>query len=198
MIKFAKAGTYDYIIVDTAPTGHTLRLLELPTFLEGFIGKIMTLKKQINLLLAPLRALFGSAELDSSVIDAERKLSDFRENLVELKKLLTSKSRFEFITVAIPTGMSIFETERLIQSLKEQGIAVNNLLVNQVFPRNEPERFRARAVKDQSVSLREWNNVDDDALRVTYIPYQQEVIGLESLTGIAEKLCPDLKGDDPM
>ena len=39
---------YDVVIVDTAPTGHTLRLLQLPTFLDGLLGKLLQLRKKLS------------------------------------------------------------------------------------------------------------------------------------------------------
>jgi arsenite-transporting ATPase len=41
-------NTYDVVVVDTAPTGHTLRLLALPQYLDGFLAKLMEFRLKIS------------------------------------------------------------------------------------------------------------------------------------------------------
>lgn len=48
MLKQPKYAMFERVIFDTAPTGHTLRLLTLPDFFENIIGKIVLLKSKIN------------------------------------------------------------------------------------------------------------------------------------------------------
>jgi len=63
VVKLAeKAGTgggFNRVVVDTAPTGHTLRLLSFPDFLDGFLGKLIKLQLKLSQLLNTLGGLFG-------------------------------------------------------------------------------------------------------------------------------------------
>ena len=71
VVQFVKSEEYarfSRIIFDTAPTGHTLRLLSVPDFVEASLDKIIPLRKKLGSAEASLRGLFGaSAEQDSAV-----------------------------------------------------------------------------------------------------------------------------------
>ncbi|MHA2212559.1 MAG: ArsA family ATPase, partial [Candidatus Thorarchaeota archaeon] len=43
MLEFLEDSSYDRVVFDTAPTGHTLKLLEVPDLLDSWLGKILTL-----------------------------------------------------------------------------------------------------------------------------------------------------------
>jgi arsenite-transporting ATPase len=47
VIRLSKTGAYDRIVIDTAPTGHTLRLLQLPSFIESFAVKLIKFRAKI-------------------------------------------------------------------------------------------------------------------------------------------------------
>ena len=53
---------YDLIIFDTAPTGHTLRLLNFPNLLEKGLDKLVTLRTSFQNLTSQLSGMFGSQE----------------------------------------------------------------------------------------------------------------------------------------
>ena len=63
---------FDRIIFDTAPTGHTLRLLSVPDFVEASLSKIIRLRKKLSSAGDAVRGLFGaSEEQDSAVLKLE-------------------------------------------------------------------------------------------------------------------------------
>jgi len=128
------AGEFDTVIVDTAPTGHTLRLLALPQFLDGLLGKLIQLRMKLSGLASTLQALFGSEEAKqrSQTIDnAVDALEKFRTKMSMLQTTLKDSSKTSFMVVSIPTKMSVSESKRLMQELIEQGIRVSDVVVNQ-------------------------------------------------------------------
>ena len=71
-MQFLKAPEYqqfERIVFDTAPTGHTLRMLSLPDFLDASIGKLVRLRQKLTSATSAVKSLFtgGPAEVDPAV-----------------------------------------------------------------------------------------------------------------------------------
>jgi arsenite/tail-anchored protein-transporting ATPase len=119
-----KEKTYDLVILDTAPTGHTLRLLSLPRLMEHWIH-VLNLSMEKHRYMA---SIYGRYHPDEA--DAFLKL--MKDDLDLLESVLGDPVATEFVPVTIPEVMSIAETGRLHESLKELHIRVKTLIVNRV------------------------------------------------------------------
>lgn len=110
---------YKTIVVDTAPTGHTIRLLSMP--------------KVINNLIIFLSRLHGRYK---KITGADDIVDDFIESMTQriykIYTVITDKEKTEFIVVTIPDLMAIEETKRLSISLYSAGIKVNNMVINNI------------------------------------------------------------------
>jgi arsenite-transporting ATPase len=100
---------YDQIIFDTAPTGHTLRLLQLPTAWSGFLEE----NTHGASCLGPLSGLAEKKQIYSETMDA-----------------LSDSSKTTLILVSRPDESSLFEANRASKELKEIGILNQALIVN--------------------------------------------------------------------
>ena len=128
------AADFDVIVVDTAPTGHTLRLLALPQFLDGLLGKLIKLRMKLSGLASTLQALFGDGQADQrakAIDDAVDKLEAFRTQMAGLRSRLQDSSTTSFVVVTIPTKLGVSESKRLMTELKSQGVSVTDVVVNQ-------------------------------------------------------------------
>lgn len=135
VLKLSRQGKYDRVLIDTAPTGHTLRLLGAPDFLDSFLGKLGALRSKLDGVLGMGAGLLG---LDVSALTAKldaatAALEGYRQGAVELKALFRDPASTEFIAVASPTPLAVAETRRLIGSLRKEGIGVRHLVVNKVL-----------------------------------------------------------------
>jgi arsenite-transporting ATPase len=77
VVQFVKGEDYarfTRIIFDTAPTGHTLRLLSLPDFVDAGLGKLITLRKKLGGATAAVRSLFGAGEGQDEAVEQLEKL----------------------------------------------------------------------------------------------------------------------------
>ncbi|MCO5611886.1 hypothetical protein L7F22_066145 [Adiantum nelumboides] len=105
VIQFIQAPEYSKftrIIFDTAPTGHTLRLLSLPDFLDASIGKILKLKQKLSSATAAIKSVFGQSTDGGD--SATSKLELLKERMVMVREIFRNKESTEFVIVTIPTN----------------------------------------------------------------------------------------------
>ncbi len=128
---------YDRVVFDTSPTGGTLRLLSLPEFLEEWLDRLVDKR-------AESIDLFEKAAIGDK--EARRRAEDdpIIEHLRERKEKFefageTLRSDAAFYLVLNPDELSIRETQRAIESMTEQGLSVDGLVVNRVTPAPDPD-----------------------------------------------------------
>ncbi|MDD1778321.1 MAG: arsenical pump-driving ATPase GET3 [Candidatus Helarchaeota archaeon] len=133
VLEFIQTAEYDFIVFDTAPTGHTLRLLSLPTVLNTFFGKLITFRLKMGQMWGKLKGLFqrkGAEEQGDQLEDLNR----MKETIEKAIEELSNENKTSFVIVMIPELMAVYETERLIQMLYEYEIPVSNIIINQIPP----------------------------------------------------------------
>lgn len=144
-------GMFTRIVFDTAPTGHTLRLLSLPDFLDASIGKILKLKQKISSATSAIKSVFGQ---EVTRQDASDKLERLRERMIKVRELFRDTDSTEFVIVTIPTVMAVSESSRLRASLQKENVPVKRLIVNQILPPSASDcKFCAVKRRDQMRAL---------------------------------------------
>ncbi|KAK0603515.1 hypothetical protein LWI29_005791 [Acer saccharum] len=169
------------IVFDTAPTGHTLRLLSLPDFLDASLGKIMKLKKKLTSATSAIKSVLGKQEARQ---DASDKLEQLRERMAKVRDLFRNSDTTEFVIVTIPTVMAVSESSRLHASLKKEGVFVQRLIVNQVIPPSASDcKFCGMKRKDQMRAIDMIkNNSELSGLRLIQAPLvDMEIRGVPAL-----------------
>ncbi|GFQ02681.1 putative arsenical pump-driving ATPase [Phtheirospermum japonicum] len=150
-VESQEYSRFSRIVFDTAPTGHTLRLLSLPDFLDASIGKMMKLKKKIASATAALISAFGKGEPQ---LDSSDKLEQLRERMAKVRDLFRDSVNTEFVIVTIPTVMALSESSRLCASLRKEKVPVERLIVNQLLPPSVSDcKFCEMKRKDQMRAL---------------------------------------------
>lgn len=143
LMKQVQGLDFDVVVFDTAPTGHTLRLLSFPTILEKALGKVMELKDRFGGLIGQATALMGGGGNPASTQDAILgRLEETRAVINKVNDAFQDPALTTFVCVCIPEFLSIYETERLVQELSKFGIDSHNIVVNQVlFPEKDAEEL---------------------------------------------------------
>ena len=136
-------GHYTSIVLDTAPTGHLIRFLELPSIALSWVRTFIKLLLKYK----GLVRWDGLAE----------ELVALSKNIKRIVALLTDKNKCEFVGVAIPERMSFEETIRLTEALERLKVPLGRLLINNVVPEQAAEgcdfcaarrRAQQRIIKD--------------------------------------------------
>lgn len=134
---------FDRIVLDTAPTGHTLRMLQLPEFLQQTIAKLKAVRAKTSMSMGGMLGMFGGGSGGEGAGSAEElqdktdALDRFRERMQRLETVLHSPKDCEFTAVTIPTELATSETQRLLDALQKNNIPVRRLIINQVLPSME-------------------------------------------------------------
>ena len=175
-----RAGKYTHIVVDTAPSGHTSRLLRLPEVFERIVGTLDLMGEKHRYMIeqfARRRAPLDKVELF---------LRDLNERIASVRKLLYDTDQTSFSLVTIPEAMSVRETERYLELLKEQGVPVRDLIVNRVEQEHDDCEYCHARVLGQKKWLKEILRAFR-GLEFHYVPLQaQEVRGFEALNKVGK------------
>ncbi|CAN1339345.1 ATPase GET3B [Linum perenne] len=189
VIQFLESPEYNMftrIVFDTAPTGHTLRLLSLPDFLDASIGKILKLKQKISSATSAIKSVFGQEQPRQ---DASDKLEKLRGRMIKVRELFRDEDSTEFVIVTIPTVMAVSESSRLRASLEKENVPVKRLIVNQILPPAVSDcKFCAMKRKDQMRALDMIGNDSElQSLRLIKAPLVDvEIRGVPALKFIGD------------
>ncbi|RJQ64283.1 MAG: hypothetical protein C4530_02155, partial [Desulfobacteraceae bacterium] len=121
--------TYDCIVADTAPTGHTLRLLSMPALIKRWLEALDAMLAKHRY----MKKLFsGSYQPD----ELDKFLSGLAESVKQMEALLQDPKQCCFVPVMLAEALSVAETLRLLEGLKQSKIAVTDIVVNRLYPEN--------------------------------------------------------------
>ena len=185
--SLVKDTNFDVVIFDTAPTGHTLRLLEMPTVLGKSLEKMSQIKAQFGTVLQGVATLFNK-QFDTMFDKLFKSMDELRSSLETIGAMFKDPSKTTFVAVCIPEFLSVYETERLIQALFKEEIDIRNVVINQVlFQTNECRMCKAR-MKMQGKYIAQIKEMFED-FHITMVPLQKEEIrGVENLKAFSKYL----------
>ena len=169
---------FNLVIFDTAPTGHTLRLVKMPELMDAWIRALTRSR----------RAMLG-VEGDDKEDPILVSLKDRFERLQGLRARLMSGRTSAFVLVLIPERLPIEETARALTQLDETGVKVGGLVVNRVLPRETTDPFLAARREQEQVYLDEIATRFASRPRVYLPQFRRDVYGLASLGPVADALA---------
>lgn len=180
LLKHMENPTWDVVVFDTAPTGHTLRFLSLPELIEAWSGRLLRLMRVSG----GLRSmLFGRKESDAMKEELER----FRRRVLHVRRVLSDPATSSFTLITIPERMGVNETLRAYESLIEYKLPIGGCLVNRITPEFDHPFLQTR--REQELT-----RIDelDSALKNVNVGRLEladtEIVGVDALRQIGETL----------
>ena len=166
MIADEKASKeFDYIIFDTAPTGHTLRMLQLPSAWNNFINE---------------------STHGASCLGQLSGLEDKKEIYKNAVETLADKNKTTLVLVSRPENTPLKEAERASHELREIGVNNQVLIVNGVLQNHDDYLSTAiyekqqKALKDMPAKLK---NIE--TFQIPLRPYN--ITGLENVRSLLKE-----------
>ncbi|MBU4312913.1 MAG: ArsA family ATPase [Candidatus Omnitrophica bacterium] len=189
---------YDLVIWDTAPTGHTLRLLQFPDKVLKWI-EIFKLSfsryAQVSIGVATLG--FHIPGYRPPKGNVRMFLDKLSKELEKIRDILKSEEECEFVPVTILEELSIAETERLLSALRQEEISIRNIIVNRVQGNRECPFCSSRS-KEQEDYLKEIEEKFASYNLIKLPLFPNEVRGQERLLEFAKVFCGEEKYSFPL
>jgi arsenite-transporting ATPase len=175
-----RQGQYAHIVVDTAPSGHTSRLLRLPEVFDRMV-------KALDLMGDKHRYIVAHFARRKPIADeVDLFLRDLSQRIESVRALLHDKEETRFVLVTIPEAMSIRETERYLELLREQGVPVRDLIVNRVEEEHDDCEYCHGRVQTQRPWIKQIAKSFGD-LELHSVPLvAKEVRGIDNLKQIGK------------
>ncbi|MDD4809932.1 MAG: TRC40/GET3/ArsA family transport-energizing ATPase [Methanobacterium formicicum] len=131
-LQYMTTDEYDVVVFDTAPTGHTLRLLSFPEMMDSWVGKMIKVRRQIGSMAKAFKNIMpfmgDEEEEDKALEDMEATKKQIRA----AREVMADPERTSFKMVVIPEEMSIYESERAMEALEKNNMNTDAVIVNQI------------------------------------------------------------------
>ena len=185
---------HDLVVFDTAPSGHTARLMALPEVMTAWTDGLLRRREKSQKLGAAMRGLDGGRERDRGqtllgstaprdpLEERDEEIRSIllrrRDRLASLREVLTDPARSSFVIVLAAERLPVLETIELHEELTRTGVDVGALVVNKRSPAGRGEFLeRRRAMEEEHLaSLR---------TALPRVPLQQIPLGEQDVVGAA-------------
>jgi len=189
-----ESGPWDLVVVDCAPTAETLRLLALPEALAWHLDRLMPAQRGLLRRLRPAAA--AAAGLPLPELQVMESLRRWREALQDIRSILTAATTSVRL-VLTPERVVIAESRRTLTSLRLHGFAVDQVMVNRVFPQTDQE-------STDTAWLAGWNEAQQrglsevrhsfEPLPIVITPYlPHEPVGVDALAALAQARTGEIR-----
>lgn len=182
--KYYSEGTYDLIVIDSAPTGETLTLLSLPQVAKSWMTKAFNGKNLAVKTVTKGVKLFTGVPLDKGL----EEMDELFNKLEQIQKVFLDPEVASIRIVTNPERMVIKEARRAYTYLQLYGYNVDGVVINRILPEKSVGEAFKYYVESQAKYI---NEIEESfkPLPILKVQHQgKEVFGMEQLNKIGESL----------
>jgi len=185
ILELVESGQYDLVVWDTAPAGHTLRLLHLP---QIFLKHLEAATKFYMNLYSYLEKLKETVKLKKGKRSLLEIISGWEDLAEKVVNFIRDPEKSEFIIVTIPEALGVRQTERIIKDFDEYQLRVNYLIVNYVIQNADCDFHKMRSEMQQNYIkiLQDQYSRRIQLIKTPLFPH--EIKGVERIQKISEVL----------
>lgn len=182
-------GQYDLIVFDTAPTGHTLRLLHLPAVINEWLEGLLRQRQRARAAWSWIDGARAGDEGEGEEPDmVTALLMERRRRFAKARRMLLDPEVTGFVLVLIPERLPIAETQRALSALREHEVPIGGLVVNRVLPEHADGTFLSRRRSQEAEYLREIDRLFRNYPRLRVPMLEQDVVGISGLEWVGKHL----------
>ena len=198
-----EGARFDLVIFDTAPSGHTVRLLSLPEVMEAWTDGLLRHRTRSTRLSSILRHIGGvnikgdelsmiesPEEFEPGTMSAEinEVLQQRRRLFLVARERLLDNATTAFLLVLNADKLSILESRKIAGLLSRFDLDISGVVVNRVLPDDAGSQFLAARRQQEQTYLSEIEQMFHRVPRIIVPLLERDVHGLQSLRSVGELL----------
>lgn len=162
------SANYDKLVFDTAPTGHTIRLLSLPELMGVWIEGLIQKRGKTNETYT--RLLHDGEKVDDPIFDV---LLERKNRFQQAREIMLDGKQTGFIFVLNPERLPIIETKNAIDMLDQYHLHVQTLIINRVLPDKDEGSFFKLRKDHEAQYIKEIKQTfsDKQLIFIPFFPY---------------------------
>jgi len=180
---------FEIIVLDTAPTGHTLRLLSFPQIFSIFGKYLLRLQRGIMRIFEPLRE--SAEQVTQTPIPNEvffAQMEGLMKRVNDMRELLTESTKCTVRIVTNLEKMPILESERALTFMNLYGLNVDALCVNKVIPEKITDPYFEKWKRTQNKYMEQIENTFYPLKIFKIYLMEEEVVGIKLLEQVADNM----------
>jgi len=187
----AKSGEFDFIVIDCAPTGESVRLLTLPDVVDWYISKVFTITRTAVGFMRPIMSKTSLLLPEDNVFQAIERLL---KQIAEVKEIVNDPEKTSVRIILNPEKMVLKESQRAFTYFNLYGYNVDSIICNKIIDDNLNNSW----TKLQKKYLNEIDNTFSPIPILNNKMLDTEAVGLDLLEEIADNIFLDKDPTDVM
>jgi arsenite-transporting ATPase len=185
ILGLVESKEFDLVVWDTAPAGHTLRLLHLP---QIFLKHLEAATKFYMNIYSYFEKLKETVKLEKGKRTLLEIISSWEALALKIVDFIRDQEKSEFIIVTIPEGLGVKQTERIIADFDQYELIVNHMIINNVVKEADCPFHEARKAM-QSEYIKILEDRYRERIRLIQVPLApHEIKGVERIEQVSEVL----------